>query len=61
MAYVKSIERICQQAGCAKIALFEVFNRVNGSVGVYCSKHATAKVKTLNEQERLESERRLRP
>ncbi len=52
MAYLRSISQSCQHPLCEKRATFELINRWNASCGVFCSRHAKAKM-----QEHLRNER----
>lgn len=52
MAYLVKLKHHCSWTGCPKAAMYEVKNRVNASMGYYCSNHAKAK---LSEAQRYEA------
>ena len=52
MAYKTKIAQRCQKCGIkGRPAVDEVFNRVNGSMGYFCSQHADEEVKRLNKED----------
>jgi hypothetical protein len=53
MAYSVSINNKCHQSGCTKQAVEEVFGYRNDRYGKFCSKHAKARVASLNAAERV--------
>lgn len=39
MAYLRSLKRPCEAAGCKKTATVQVVDRWNGTRGAYCTAH----------------------
>jgi len=51
MAYRRSLRTVCDQVGCRKGAVAEVFNQYNSRQGRYCSRHANVWLKDLQKRE----------
>ncbi len=47
MAYARSIDKLCERAGCPKHATHQVFNRQNSPMGFFCSNHGENRVAEL--------------
>ena len=49
MAYLRDLDLHCQYGGhaCVKPARKELFNRQNGSCGIFCAQHAKVRLKAL--------------
>lgn len=44
MAYLKTLEVICNYSGCTARASVELYNRWNGARGKFCKKHGNVKL-----------------
>lgn len=51
MAHLRAIASQCQQPGCTKRAVNELYNQRNGLMGVYCAPHAQAALRALAKAE----------
>jgi len=49
-AYTVALQRRCETSGCPRFATQEVRNTWNATMGVYCAKHASELVRTLNHE-----------
>ncbi len=51
MAYLRDLKNPCSERGCSSNATVELVNMHNATMGQYCRRHGSARLRELNKRE----------